>query len=436
MKRHQLPLLIFAALLLGNLLLGFRVYSAEAKAQGAEDILENIDMMMEVLQLIRKNYVDADQVKANELLQGAIAGMVMSLDPYSNFLPPSEMKQLMEETEGEFGGVGISVSFKDEQLVVVATIDGTPAHKAGILAGDVIVAVDGRRLIGTRLDEAVKMLRGPNGSKVTVTIQRPDVEEEFSLELTRAMIPLESVAGVKVLPDSSIGYLRLTQFMEPTAAELEKALKELEAKNISGLILDLRDNPGGLLGSAVDVCSYFLPPGQVVVSVEGRDAGQNYQEKSRDGYKFPQKCPLVLLINGGSASAAEITAGCLRDLNRAILLGDRTFGKGSVQNIHQLSQGFALKLTIAKYFTPSRRVIHNQGIEPDIKVTMTPEQYLQLIKTPEQERYAIDPQLQRAAEVLKSFTVYENIRKGKVKAEAVQTPAATDDSGAQSAERK
>ncbi len=418
MKRHQLPLLIFVALLLGNLLLGFRVHCAEAKAQDAENVLENIDMMMEVLQLIRKNYVDPDKVKTNELLRGAIAGMVMSLDPYSNFLPPAEMKTLMEETEGEFGGVGISVSVKNDQLVVVSTIDGTPAHQAGILAGDIIVAVDDRRLEGVRLDEAVKLLRGSTGSKVTVHIRRAGQDEELRLELIRAMIPLESVIGARVLPDSSIGYLRLTQFMEPTAAEMEKALRELEAQKITGLVIDLRDNPGGLLSSAVDICSYFLPPGQVVVSVEGRDTGQNYQEKSRKGYKFPQKCPLVLLINGGSASAAEITAGCLRDLNRAILLGEKTFGKGSVQNIHQLSQGFALKLTIAKYFTPSRRLIHNQGIEPDIQVTMTPDDYLQLLRVADQERYAYDPQLQRAWEILKSFSVYEQIRQGKVKAEA------------------
>jgi len=255
------------------------------------------------------------------------------------------------------------------------------------------------------------------------------------MELVRAMIPLKSVLGVKVLPESSIGYLRLTQFMEPTAAELEKALRKLAAKNITGLVVDLRDNPGGLLSSSVDICSYFLPPGQVIVSVEGRDAGQNYQEKSRDGYKFPKKCPLVLLINGGSASASEITAGCLRDYNRAILLGEKTFGKGSVQNVHQLSRGFALKLTIAKYFTPSRRVIHNQGIEPDIKVAITPAAYLQLLKTPEVERFSIDPQLQRAVEVLKSFSVYEQIRKGKIKAEAVQ-PSAETDSETSSAERK
>ncbi len=426
MKRNHLPLLLFVALLLGNLLLGFRVHSAEVKAQGAEDMLGNIDMMMEVLQLIRKNYIDADKVKTNEMLQGAIAGMVMSLDPYSHFLPPAEMQDLMEETEGEFGGVGISVSFKDGQLVVITTIDGTPAHKAGILSGDIIVAVDNKRIANLSLDQTVKLLRGPTGSKVVVMIRRPGLDEELRLELVRAMIPLESVLGVKVLPDSNIGYLRLTQFMEPTAAEMEKALRKLEAENVTGLVVDLRDNPGGLLGSAVDICSYFLPPGQVVVSVEGRDTGQNYQEKSRDGYKFPKKCPLVLLINGGSASAAEITAGCLRDLNRAILLGEKTFGKGSVQNVHQLSQGFALKLTIAKYFTPSRRVIHNQGIEPDIKVVMTPADYLQLLQTPTAERFSIDPQLQRAVEVLKSFSVYEQIRKGKVKAEALQPSAETD----------
>lgn len=406
---------VYIFLLIFNLGVGFRVYSSEAKATGSDQILEHIDLLMEVLQLIRKNYVDADKVKADDLLLGAISGMVMDLDPYSSFLPPEEMISLKEETEGEFGGVGISVSLEDGFLTVISTIDGTPAHQAGILTGDRIVGVDDTRLESNSLDESIKLLRGPTGSKVVIFIARQGAEKELRFELTRALIPLESVSGVKVIPDTSIGYLRIIQFMEPTAAALEKALRELESQKVTGLVIDLRGNPGGLLNSAVDVCSFFLPADQVIVSVEGRNKGSDYQEKTRRGYQFPRKCPVLLLINGGSASAAEIVAGCLRDLNRAVLLGEKTFGKGSVQSVHELPGGFALKLTVAKYYTPSKRVIHGQGIQPDINVQISREDYFRISTAAEAEKIKVDPQLRRAVEVLQSYDIYEQIRAGKVK---------------------
>ena len=229
------------------------------------------------------------------------------------------------------------------------------------------------------------------------------------------MIPLESVSSVQVLPDTNIGYLRIIQFMEPTAAAVEKALRELEAAKVSALVIDLRGNPGGLLNSAVDICSFFLPPDQVIVSVEGRNKAADYKEKTRRGYKFPRKCPVIILINGGSASAAEVTAGCLRDLNRAVLLGEKTFGKGSVQTVHELAGGYALKLTVAKYYTPGRRLIHGEGIQPDITVELSHEDYFRISKAAESDKLKEDPQLRRAVEVLQSYDVYEQIRSGKVK---------------------
>lgn len=415
MKFRRYFSFVFLLLLLLNLGFGFRVYSKEAAVDGSDQVLQQIDLLMEVLQLIRKNYVDADKVKADDLLLGAISGMVMSLDPYSNFLPPDEMQSLKEETEGEFGGVGISVSMEKGFLTVISTIDETPAHQAGILTGDRIVGVDNTRLESSSLDESVKLLRGPTGSKVVIYIFREGEDRELRFELTRALIPLESVSAVQVIPDTSIGYLRIIQFMEPTAAAVEKALRQLEAKKVNGLILDLRGNPGGLLNSAVDICSFFLPPNQVIVSVEGRNKAADYQEKTRRGYKFPRKCPVIVLINGGSASASEIAAGCLRDLNRAVLLGEKTFGKGSVQTVHELPDGFALKLTVAKYYTPGRRVIHGAGIQPDISVEISREEYLRISKAAEADKIKVDSQLRRAVEVLQSYDVYEQIRSGKVK---------------------
>ena len=414
-RRTRIFSFAFALLLLFNLGLGFTVYSKEAKQNGNDQVLRNIDLLMEVLQLIRKNYVDAEQVDVNELLMGAISGSAQKLDPYSDFLPPQEMQSLKEESEGEFGGVGISVSMQEGMLTVISTIDGTPAHQAGILSGDRIVEVDGRRLDSISLDEAVGMLRGKPGSKVNLTVYREKGNNELSFELKRALIPLESVFATNMAPDNNIGYLRITQFMEPTASAVEKALRRFESEKVCGLILDLRGNPGGLLHSAVAVSSFFLPKNQVIVSVEGRNRSSNYQERSTAGYKFPARCPVIILVNRGSASAAEVTAGCLRDLSRAVLLGEKTFGKGSVQTVHELPGGYALKLTVAKYYTPSRRVIHGNGLEPDIKVEMSVAEFYELGKSEPAQRFEKDVQIKRAVELLQSYEVYEQIRSGKLK---------------------
>lgn len=402
MCKRKLSLTVLAFLLALNMLVGYRVFANEAEKTGADQVFEYIDTMMQVLQLIRTKYVDIEAVSHQKLIHGALEGMAAQLDPYSAFLPPAELESLMEDTEGEFGGIGITVSMKDGKLIVVAPIDDTPGARAGIRSGDQITSIDGEPLLRLNLEDAVKRMRGRPGTKVKLTISRPGEEEELELELERAVIPLQSVVDATVLPNTNIGYVRLTQFMEPTAAGLEKVLRNFASRNIDSLIIDLRHNPGGLLNSAVDVCSFFLPAGELVVTVEGRE--EKKSELSRGGYKFPREKPLLLLIDGGSASAAEIVAGCLRDSKRAVLLGEKTFGKGRVQNVIELNDGSALKLTIAMYYTPSRKVIDEHGIEPDIHEPM-PRFRAAAAETEPEGPSTTDPQLKRAIEVLTSYNV-------------------------------
>lgn len=412
-KSRFLPV---ALILILNLGIGFSVYCSEIDADGSAKMLQQLDIFVEVLQLLRKNYVDEKQVSADELITGAIKGMVRGLDPYSAFLVPEEMNFLKEETEGEFGGIGISLGTEgDDYLTVISTVDDSPAAKAGILAGDRIVGVDTFTLNkDSSLDRAVHLLRGPAGSKVELSILRDGVGEVLRFELTRAMIPVSSVVSMRVLPETSIGYLRITQFMEPTAAALEKALREFDAQKVNGLIIDLRGNPGGLLDSVARCSSFFLPAKKTIVSVIGRDTSFDYDVKTIAGYKFPKNCPLIILINPGSASASEIMAGCLKDLHRAVLIGERSFGKGSVQNVHELPAGYALKMTVAKYYTPSKSVIHEVGILPDIEVKISQEDFYKLINSPEDEQYENDIQLQKAVEVLQTEGSYEYIRSGQM----------------------
>ena len=403
MRKIKLSLSILTAVLVVNLLIGYRVFSSEAEKTGANEVFEHIDTLMRVLQLIRTKYVDIDKVTYKDLIYGALEGMTARLDPYSAFLPPDDLESLMEDTEGEFGGIGITVSMKDGKLIVVAPIDDTPGARAGIRPGDQITSIDGEPILRLNLEDAVKLMRGRPGTKVKITLSRPGAVSPISLELERAIIPLQSVVDATVLPETNIGFVRLTQFMEPTAASLETVLRDFAAKNVDALIIDLRRNPGGLLGSAVDVCSFFLPPDELVVSVEGRE--EKKEERSRGGYKFPREKPLLLLIDGGSASASEIVAGCLRDSKRAILLGEKTFGKGRVQNVIELEDGSALKLTIAMYYTPSRRVIDEHGIQPDIVEPLTREAMAAMAQSDQNVDPATDPQLRRAIEVLSSYNV-------------------------------
>jgi carboxyl-terminal processing protease len=339
-----------------------RSFSADTKG-----IYENIEVFSEVLRQIEDNYVEPQD--SQKLIYGAIKGMVQSLDPHSSFLTKEEHKELLIETKGSFTGIGIEITIRDNILTVVSPIEGTPAHEAGLEAGDKIIKIDGKPTMDMTLMDAVKTIRGPKGSEVNLTISREGAEKPLEFNIVRDVIPLKSVRNYLLKP--GIGYIRVSNFQGKTDDDLEKALKELESdEKLKGLILDLRNNPGGLLNQAIKVADIFLESG-IIVSTKGRNASQNIKvsaHKNKKGLNYP----IVVLVNGGSASASEIVAGALQDNKRALILGTKTFGKGSVQTILPLSDGSGLRLTTARYYTPSGTSIQLSGITPDIIMEFIP----------------------------------------------------------------
>jgi len=328
-----------------------------------EDSYERLKVFTEVLSLIQANYVD--ETKPRDLIYGGIKGMLETLDPHSSFLSPDIFKEMQVETQGSFGGLGIEITVKDRQLTVVAPIEGTPADRAGLHPADRIVKIDGNPTKDMTLIEAVKKLRGPKGTSVTLTILREESPGPFDLTLIREVIEVKSVRA-KDLGDG-IAYIRIASFQERTGKDLLKAIDQFQKNGISALVLDLRNDPGGLLNQAVQVSDLFLDKGQLIVYTEGRIKNQDLRFSAEHGSQFP-KVPMVVLVNGGSASASEIVAGALQDWKRALVLGTKTFGKGSVQTVIPLSDGSGLRLTTAKYYTPKGRSIHGTGIVPDIVV--------------------------------------------------------------------
>ncbi|MBL7049947.1 MAG: S41 family peptidase [Nitrospira sp.] len=326
-----------------------------------------IKTFTESLSLVKNNYVE--EVDENELVYGAIKGMLTSLDPHSSFMPPETFKEMQIDTRGEFGGLGIQIGIKDRLLTIIAPIDDTPAFEAGIKAGDKIIKIEGDSTKDISLHDAVSKLRGKPGTPVTITILRKDVEKPMDITIIRAIIKLKSVK-TRVI-DETIGYVKLTQFQEKSAEDMRKALEKLEAKGITALVLDLRNNPGGLLKGAVDITSQFLPPGKLVVYIKGRN-GEQTEFNTSNGNKF-YSYPMIILVNEGSASASEIVAGAMQDWGDAVVLGNQTFGKGSVQTVIPLSDGSALRLTTARYYTPKGRSIQTTGITPDIVVKLDTE---------------------------------------------------------------
>ena len=433
MKR-RLTYGLVVVVLAANLILGARVYLSSAAAAEKDSAYPNLELFTVVMERIRKDYVDGKDTTYQELVYGALKGMVNTLDPHSEFLDPENYKALQNDTQGQFGGLGIVVSVKDDFLTVVAPMEDTPGFKAGILAGDRIIKIEGKNTEHLSSGEAVKILRGDPGTEVSITIQRPTTGLTKDLKLTRALINVDmakDLNGKKQFPigENKIGYVRLTQFGEKTADELEAGLKKLKAQGMEALILDLRSNPGGLLDQAVEVCEKFLPRGQLIVSTEGRTSTQKYPARGRGDELHA--LPMVVLVNSGSASAAEIVAGCLQDLKRAIVLGEKTFGKGSVQSILPLPNNTALRLTTAKYYTPSHKVIHEHGITPDIEVLMSDEEEeasyrkrsaggLESLDAKARERVESlrDPQLDRAMDVLKGIRLFSQ------RAPADEAPAA------------
>ena len=329
-------------------------------AAESDDSYEELKIFADVIQLIEREYVD--EVQAKELIQKAIQGMVQSLDPHSSLLPPEAFEDLQIDTQGKFTGIGIHITMKDGFVTVISPIEDTPAYKAGIVAQDRIVKVDGKPVKDLR--EAVDMMRGPKGTRVSVTIMREGEKEPMDFDLVRDVIPIVSVKAISLKP--GYGYVRLSQFSGSTDSELEEALQKLESDKVplKGLILDLRNNGGGLLNQAIKVSDLFLDKGKIL-SIEGRNK-QNTKVYMATPDTVSRKYPIVVLINGGSASASEIVAGALQDQKRALILGTTSFGKGSVQTVETLRDGSGLKLTIARYYTPNGRSIQAKGIEPDI----------------------------------------------------------------------
>lgn len=421
MTKQRWTLTVTALALTVNLIIGSSVHSNETEASGEKELYEKISVMMRVLHLIRQDYVDEEKTAPDKLIYNSLRGMVGSLDPFSSFMSPEEYQKMMESPEAHFGGFGIIVTVEEGYLTVITPIDGSPGQKAGILPGDRILKIDKKDVVGVNMDNAVDLLKGPVGDSAELTLQREGSEELITINLKRAEIELPTVKYVQKLSDD-IGYIKITQFSEPTAEKVEEALKQLEKKNVRGLIIDVRNNPGGLLESAVRICERFLPENKLVVSTEGRRPSQINKYYTGSGYKFPE-IPIAVLTNKGSASASEILAGCLKDWKRAILIGEKSFGKGSVQNVLALPDGSALRLTTAMYYTPGKRRIHGNGLEPDI-ATELPEEELEKIykndeinlgKSPEDQSVFPDSQLKRALEVLKGYDSLMEAKKDRYK---------------------
>ena len=354
--------IVFVATLVTGVLIG----KGWDRAVMATETYEELKTFTEVLAHIQKHYVE--EVKTKDLVYGAIRGMLATLDPHSAFMPPDVYKEVQVETKGEFGGVGIQIGMKENRLTVIAPIDGTPAERAGVKPSDIILKVNNETTKDMTLMDAVQKMRGPKGTKVTLTIQREAVSEPLVFVLTREIIKIESVKS-KML-EGNIGYIRLTQFQDQTAKDMTGALKKLREQKMQSLILDLRNNPGGLLTAAIDVSEQFVGLNRLIVYIKTREGRKdNYESHIKDQ---PEDYPMIILVNEGSASASEIVAGALQDWGRSVVVGVQTFGKGSVQTILPLGDGSGLRLTTAKYYTPKGRSIHGIGISPDIIVKGKP----------------------------------------------------------------
>lgn len=360
-------IIVVAALLVINLVIGGRIYSKTEK----EDY-KDYELFSTTIKMIKKYYVDEDKIKTKSLIYGALKGMIQELDPYSQFMDPDIYKEMQIDTSGEFGGLGIEITKREGFVTVITPIEGTPAARAGVMPGDKIVKINDEILREPDLNDVVKRLRGEPGTSVKITVVRGIKLKEF--EIARDIIRVPSVVDAKILEDK-IGYVRLVQFQESSVDDLKAKIKELEDQGMESLILDLRNNPGGLLKSAFDISEIFIPAGKTIVTTKGRSAFQTMKYVSQTSTEH-KSFPLVVLINKGSASASEIVAGAIKDLKRGFLVGEKSFGKGSVQTILPVQghDDVALRLTTAKYYTPSGVCIHDIGIEPHFQVVLTLEE--------------------------------------------------------------
>ncbi len=404
-----------------------------------DDLYEQIELYSYALTTIQADYVEEKTPK--EIIYGSLRGMLSSLDPHSQFLDPDEYKELKTETQGKFGGLGIEISIRDGLLTIITPLEDTPAWRAGIKAGDHIVKIEDELTRDLTLDDAVKKLRGKPGTEIKITILREGEAKLIDFTIIREIIQIQDVKNTQILQDH-IGYVRLAEFREDSAAAFRKAMDELTQQGADSLILDLRNNPGGLLNVAIDITEEFLAQGKTIVSTRGRRLSQNTITRSTNKTHLVE-WPMVVLVNEGSASGSEILAGALQDNKRAIILGTKSFGKGSVQSVIPLPDGSGLRLTTSKYFTPSGRSIHGIGIEPDIVIEPQPPaeegkddkekkvaevfEGVQMQNAPDQEklkqeskaaeireRLLNDIQVQGAISVLKGIKVYASFASGAV----------------------
>lgn len=401
MKKKAIMSFTLLLIFILGFIIGVQGKRVEKVAQETE-IYDHLKTFSHVIDLVKKNYVEP--VNDKDIVYSAIRGMVESLDPHSSFLDPDMYKEMQSETKGEFGGIGIEITIKDGFPTVITAIEDTPASKAGLKPGDHIIKIDGKSTKNMGLTQVVRMIRGEKGKPVTLTIMREGFTSPKDFTIVRDIIKVKSVKSRML--EEGYGYIRITQFQERTSEDLRKAIEELKRNslNLKGIVLDLRNNPGGLLEQAVSVADEFLSEG-LIVSIEGRkkEGRTSFFAQKEDVYSGP----LVVLVNEGSASASEIVAGALKDNRRAIVVGTKTFGKGSVQTIFPLGDGSALKLTTAKYYTPKGKSIQQEGIVPDITV----ENSFSRVKSDEKDKSQKKPeeiedfQLYMALQILKSVSV-------------------------------
>lgn len=409
-------------------------FASSTPGTGGAASQAQIDLYEEAIENIQAHYVDKDRVGTEELVESSLQGMLRDLDPYSQYMSPRDHEDMRVESRGQFGGLGINIGMRDNWLTVISPIEGTPAFEAGLLPGDQIREIDGTSTEGLAVGEAVDLLRGEVDTSTTLTIISEGVEEEREVSITRRIIKLPTVAGTTMLTNG-VGYVRVTQFSEPTANDLKEAIGSLKEEGMNALIMDLRGNPGGLLDSAVDISDLFLGEDRMIVYTKGRDKADNQFFRATRRTPFAD-LPLVLLIDNGSASASEIVAGAFQDHDRATLVGVTTFGKGSVQQVipfgnrqpkEEGSGGgrSALRLTVAKYYTDSGRVIHGEGIAPDIEIERSAEQRRALLDFRHDptsfETVPTDPQLEAALEHI------EKRKAGKDSGKEVKTPYPKED---------
>ena len=388
------------------------------------DAFEQMEVLTRAMEMIRQNYVDESKITYEELVEGALEGMLRRLDPHCEYMGKTLFEDVQREQRDTSEGVGITIALRQGVLTIITVREDGPAARAGVLAGDKLVRI-GEVLTDTvGVAEAMQLLKGKTGEEVRLTVHRPGTKQFLDFTVKQETLSEDSVhdpmlLSPKLAGDYKIGYVRVSQFNEPTAAELATALDTLEKQGLQALVLDLRGNPGGLVSSAVAICGEFLPPGTVVVTTEGRVASQNpppYRTPARAG-REPRKYPLAVLINHNSASASELTAGALQDLKRAVIVGTTSFGKGSVQTILPMAGGSAMRLTTAKYYTPSHRTIHERGVEPNIIAALTTEDEKRIsdwrVSHGTGEAAALelaalgDRQLERAVDALKGVLVFD-----------------------------